>query len=91
MDGESVSVQREASFLWLCSVACICPIRRQVLSLSVDLSFPAGLANAFVGLQLKAEVAAELLQAVRRRLGLGALKAGCELWQVTAHQEPALL
>lgn len=90
MDGEGVSVQREASSLWLCSVACICClIHRQVSSLPVHLSFPAGLANAFVGLQLppeafwdlqmKAEVAAELLQAVGWRLGLGALKAGCEL------------
>lgn len=79
MDGESVSVQRESSFLWLCSVACICClIHRQVLSLSVDLSFPAGLANAFVGLQpppaalwalqMEAEVAAELWQAVGWRV-----------------------
>lgn len=51
MDGESASVQREVSFLR--SVFCICClIHRQVLSLSVDLSFPAGLANGFVGLQL---------------------------------------
>lgn len=51
MDGESLCPQR-SFFLVLCSLACICLIHRQVLSLSVDLSFPAGLANAFVGLQL---------------------------------------
>lgn len=35
--------------------------------------------EAFWDLQMKAEVAAELLKAVGWRLGLGALKAGCEL------------
>lgn len=61
MEGESISAWRGETFLvdMLCcsSLLSRCSlVNRYVLSLSVALSFPAGLANASVGLQFHPEV-----------------------------------